>query len=247
MTALINKYFIKNSPLEQSLFEKIKTESIKVMGRTYMYLPREVFAINQILGEDVSSKFSTAIEIEMYMEENTGFSGDNEMYGKFGLEIASSYTLVVSKSRWEKEVIKSENEFMLVKNRPQEGDLIFDPMTKFIFEIKFVDHDAPFFEVSKNYVYKLSCEAFQYASESFDTGVEEIDRLEDLNTNDVLNNQITQESGFMILQENGGTLLQDMPEIPDFTSGKDGYDKSQEFEDVIPQLEFSVSNPFASR
>lgn len=247
MAALLNKYFNKSSPLEQSLFEKIKTESIKVMGRELMYLPRNVLGINQVLGEDITSKFEKAISIEMYMEESNGFTGDNEMYGKFGLEIASSYTLIVSKSRWETEVLKPENNFMLVKNRPQEGDLIFDPMTKFIFEIKFVDNDSEFFQLSKNYVYKLSCEAFQYSSEEFNTGVTEIDRVEDLNTNDVLGIQIKQESGFLLLQENGSSLLLTEPEIADFTSGKDGYDKAQEFEDLIPQIQFSVSNPFASR
>lgn len=247
MANLLNKYFIKNSPLEQSLFEKIKTESIKVMGREYYYIPRKVLDINQILGEDTTSKFENAISIEMYMEEVNGFNGDNEIYSKFGLEIASGYTLVVSKSRWEAEVIKPEYNYMLVKNRPQEGDLIYDPMTKFLMEIKFVDHDKDFYEVSKNYVYKLSCEAFQYASEELNTGIQEIDNIEELNTGNILNTQMKQESGFNILLENGKTLLRDVADIPDFTSGKDAYDKSDSFEEFVPVIDFSVTNPFASR
>lgn len=245
MTSLVNKYFNKSVTTEQTLFEQLKTESIQVMGRTYYYIPRNVLKIDQILGEDTTSKFENAIPIEMYMEEVQGFSGEKELYGKFGLEISSGYTLVVSRSRWETEVVKPENAFMLVKGRPQEGDLIYDPMTKFLMEITFTDHDAEFYQLSKNYVYKLSCQAFQYASEELNTGIADIDIIEDLNTNDTLNDQIKLESGFMMLQENGGTILLDTTPVPDFTSGKDGYDKTSDFEEEAVKIEWSVTNPFS--
>lgn len=245
MAAIINKYFNKSASIEQTLFQNIKTESIQIMGRMYYYIPRQVANINKILGEDNSSKFEDAIPIEMYMEEVNGFSGDNELYGKFGLEISSSYTLVVSRDRWESEVIKPEFNYMLVKNRPQEGDLIYDGLTKFLMVIKFVDHDSEFYQIGKNYVYKLSCEAFQYSSEELNTGISEIDGLEDLLSNDILSDQLKDETGVNILQENGSTIIQDVPDTPDFTSGKDSYDRTKDFEDFGSKLKFSVKNPFA--
>ncbi len=247
MAAILNKYFNKAVAIEQTLFQNIKTESIQVMGRMYYYIPRQVAKIDKILGEDTSSKFEDAIPIEMYMEEVNGFTGDNELYGKFGLEIASSYTLIVSRSRWEAEVIKPEYNYMLVKNRPQEGDLIYDPLTKFLMVIKFTDHDSEFYQISKNYIYKLSCEAFQYSSEELNTGIAEIDGLEDLLSNDLLADQLQNETGVNILQENGSAIIQDIPDIPDFTSGKDSYDRTKDFEEFGTKLKYSVSNPFDGR
>lgn len=162
-------------------------ESIQITGNTYQYLPRDMLVEDLILGEDVLSKFPLAIPIEMYLANATGFQGDREMFSKFGLEIRNSYKLVVSKDRWEEEIKTQFDGFngngeatFAVANylRPREGDLIFDPITKFLLEIKFVDHDAEFFSLGKNYQYYLSCEAFNYQNENIATGVPEIDLLD---------------------------------------------------------------------
>jgi hypothetical protein len=211
-------------------------------------------SIDPVLGEDIISKFPLAIQLEMYMEDVMGFQGEKELYSKFGLEINSSYTLVVSQSRWEKEVktqfdgdaLNGEADFdVLVNLRPQEGDLIYDPLTKFLMEVKFVDHDQEFYQIGKNYLYKLSCEAFQYSSEEITTGIPELDALADLNTFDLLDNQMMMEDGFFLLQENGKTFLMDNETAPEFTPGKVSYDKSHEFETYNNELDWSSSNPFS--
>lgn len=197
-------------------------ESIQIQGNTYYYLPREVQIENLILGEDVVSKFGLAIPIEMYLPNSTGFDGDKEMFSKFGLEIRNSYKLEVHKERWETEVKtqfdnasgNGEATFDIANYiRPREGDLIYDPMTKFLFEITFVDHDKEFFAIGKNYKYVLSCEAFTYQNETITTGVPEID-LFSLNSKDNLLNQVLMENGDTLILEQGGYLLQEDGQVP---------------------------------
>ena len=125
MTSLINRYFKRDSITEQNLFDGLKTESIKVMGRTYYYLPRTVLKQDLVLGEDVLSRFDLAIPIEMYMLDNEGFAGDREVFTKFGLEIHNSYKLVISVSRWNSDVQSQVRNTAIALNRPQEGDLVY--------------------------------------------------------------------------------------------------------------------------
>lgn len=193
-------------------------ESIQLLGNTYQYLPREVQIENLILGEDILSKFTVAIPIEMYLADSQGFQGDKEMFSKFGLELRNSYKLVVHKERWEEEIktqfdteaLNGDAGFDITNYiRPREGDLIYDPITKFLMEIKFVDHDAEFFALGRNYQYYLSCEAFQYQNEEISTGVADID-LFALNSSDKLLNQILLENGnFLVYEQSGYSVLED--------------------------------------
>ena len=64
-------------------------------------------------------------------------------------------------------------------DRPLEGDAIFHPILKKLFQINFVDHDEPFFQLDNNPVYKLRCRLFEYSSEVLDTGITDIDTIED--------------------------------------------------------------------
>jgi len=220
MASLINPYFHKDRTSEQNIINKLNKEAIQIMGYTYYYLPRDVQIEDLIFGEDVVSKFTLAIPIEMYLDDAQGFTGDKEMFSKFGLELNNSYKLVVNKERWIAEVktkfdndlTNGEASFDIVNYvRPREGDLIFDPITKYLLEIKFVDHDVEFYALGKNYQYYLSCEAFQYQQEELSTGVPDIDIFSDKTTNSInsLNNQILMENGAAIVLEQGGYLILD--------------------------------------
>jgi len=197
-------------------------ESIQMLGNTYYYLPRDVQVTNLVLGEDVISKFPLAIQIEMYLSNSTGFQGDKEMFSKFGLEIRNSYKLEVSIDRWEKEVrtqfdkeVGNGEAIFSVDNyiRPREGDLIYDPMTKFLMEIKFVDHDQEFFALGKNYKYVLSCEAFQYQNEEIATGVADIDIFNTMSL-DKLSNEVLAENGSSLEYETGGSVILEDGSVP---------------------------------
>ena len=68
-----------------------------------------------------------------------------------------------------------------LSTRPREGDIIFFPLGARLFEVKFVEHEEPFYQLGKNYVYQLKCELFEYEDEVIDTGIDIIDsQLEDI-------------------------------------------------------------------
>lgn len=247
MTSIVNKYFHKSNILEQNMMSGFIKETIQIKGHEYFYLPRDVQIEDLILGEDIISKFSIAIPIEMYLVDATGFTGDREMFAKFGLEIRNSFKLVVHKERWEEE-IKSQFDSNLLNGeanftinnyiRPREGDLIYDPLTKYLVEVKFVDHDIEFYSLGRNYQYYLSCEAFQYQNEVIETGNAVID-LFSLNSKDILENQIILQNNNSLEFEQGGYLVKEDGNIPAPIR-----DYGTEFNPPAEQIKFTVNNPF---
>lgn len=171
-----NVYFSQGAKSEQNLYEDLVTEALKIYGHEMYYIPRNMVSRDMILNEDIESKFTDAYVIEMYLENVDGFDGDGTLFTKFGLEIRDQATFVVSKRQWEKLVGLYNNE--IVSGRPNEGDLIFFPLTRSFFVIKFVEHKSPFYQLSKVPVYKLQCEMFEYSDEDFSTGIQEIDSIQ---------------------------------------------------------------------
>jgi hypothetical protein len=145
-----------------------------------MYIPRTLVSKDEILGEDRLSKFTSSFPIEMYFENVDSLDGQGAFIQKFGLMMEQSATLVVARRRWDQLVGRYGQ--TILPNRPCEGDLIYFPLTKGLFEIKFVKHQDPFYQLGKLYVFKLQVELFQYASENIDTGIAEIDAFETLKT-----------------------------------------------------------------
>lgn len=175
-----NTYISQGVASEQNLIESLIIESLAIYGQNVFYIPRTQVAKDEILGEDPLSKFEHAFPIEMYFENVDNLGGQGPFIQKFGLFNELSATLVVARSRWTELVGQHGNTF--VPNRPNEGDLIYFPLTKGLFEIKFVQHQDPFYQLGKLYTYKMEVELFQYASERIDTGVADIDVFEDLKT-----------------------------------------------------------------
>jgi hypothetical protein len=175
-----NVYFSHGTRNEQYLVEDLIIESLRMYGNEVMYIPRTLVSKDEILGEDRLSQFKTAFPIEMYFENVDSFSGQGAFIQKFGLMMEQSATLVVARRRWEQFV--GRYGVTTLPNRPNEGDLIYFPLTKGLFEIKFVTHQDPFYQLGKLYVYKLQVELFQYASERIDTGIAEVDVFETLKT-----------------------------------------------------------------
>ena len=184
-------YFDKGSNNEQTLYEDLIVEQLKVFGHDVYYLPRTLVKEDSLFGEDVLSKFDDAYGIEMFMEQVEGYGGEKELVSKFGLEIRDEATFVVSRRRWISLIGADSN--LIVSTRPNEGDLIYFPRLQKLFEINFVDHDDPFFQVDNVPVYKLYCSTFEYSSEQLDTGITAIDAIEDESSLDVLFYQISLE------------------------------------------------------
>lgn len=178
-----NPYFTHGTTNEQNIVEDLIIESISIWGQDFYYIPRKLVAKDEILGEDRLSEFKEAYPIEMYLESVNGFEGQGAFIQKFGLMMEQSATLTVARRTWERTV--GDFGETILPNRPCEGDLLYFPLTGGMFEIKFVDHQDPFYQLKKLYVYRLEVELFQYASERIDTGVPSIDIFETLKTQDV--------------------------------------------------------------
>jgi hypothetical protein len=175
-----NVYFSQGTKNEQHLIEDIIIESLKIYGNEIFYIPRSLVSKDNVLGEDRLSQFKTAFPIEMYFENVDSFGGQGAFIQKFGLMIEQSATLVVARRRWEQLVGRYGQ--TQIPSRPNEGDLIYFPLTGSLFELKFVQHQDPFYQLGKLYVYKLQVELYQYSSERIDTGIAEIDTFESLKT-----------------------------------------------------------------
>lgn len=175
-----NVYFSQGTRNEQYLMEDLIIESLRIYGQEMYYIPRQLVSKDNILGEDRLSEFKQSFPIEMYFENVDSFDGQGAFIQKFGMMMEQSATLVVARRRWEQMVGRFDA--TILPHRPCEGDLIYFPMTKGLFEIKFVKHQDPFYQLGKLYVYKLQVELFQYSSERIDTGNKNIDAFESLKT-----------------------------------------------------------------
>ena len=165
-----NLYFQNTtSHAEQELVNSLTSEVIQIHGLDVFYIPRTLVKEDLLMGEDVLSKFSTVYEIEMYLKSTEGFGGEGDLVSKFGLDVRDEVIFTVHRDRFELATDMS---------KPLEGDLIYLPVNKGLFEIKFVEHEQPFYQSGKNYSFDITCELFQYAEEQLDTGVSEIDSIE---------------------------------------------------------------------
>jgi hypothetical protein len=166
----VNPYFnkFKNLP-EQNLVESLIIENIKIHGMEMYYIPRTMLNRDDLFGEAAYSRFESFKMIEMYMDTTNSFEG-GDMFTKFGLEIRDSAKFSCSKKRFKRET---------GMDRPMEGDLLYLPLNRSLFEVKFVEHENPFYKLGKLYVYQITVEKFQFSEEEFMTGVPEIDVVTD--------------------------------------------------------------------
>lgn len=180
----LNNLFPRGSASEQSLVENLVIESIKQYGQEFFYIPRTLVAVDDILGEDGLSKFENAYMIEGYLDNVDNFGGNGMFMSKFGMYIEEQAQVTIARSRWERLV--AEYGTVTIPSRPAEGDLLYFPLTKGIFEIKYVEHQNPFYQLGRLYVYKLKIELFQYSSERMDTDIADVDATALAMTFDVL-------------------------------------------------------------
>ena len=171
-----NSYFTQGTTGEQDLIENLVIEQIKMYGKNVFYMPRTLVNEDTTFTEDALSKFDDAYEIEAYIEDPTGFTGDGDLFTKFGVRISDQVTFIISRKRFTEAV--DDNAQLIVEGRPNEGDLVYFPMANKIFKIMFVEHEQPFYQLGKIHVWGLKCELFEFSDEQFDTGVTAIDQIE---------------------------------------------------------------------
>lgn len=160
---------------EQTLVQDLVDEQIKLFGQDVYYVPKTLL-IDKSINDVILQKFEDNVLIEMMLINVEGFGGSGAVaMSKFGLRLSDEITYAVSKRRWINYVETEIN--TRVPDRPNEGDLIYVPMTKNLYEIKFVERETPFYQLGKNYIYSLSCELIEHADTYFNTGNDEIDDL----------------------------------------------------------------------
>ena len=165
-----NPYF-KDYSGEQRLLNDLTIETIKAMGRDFIYLPREYLNIDMVFGEDPKSSFKNGYSLEMYVLETLKFGGNRDIITKFGIAITDRVTMQFAKTRFFDEVTSKQSEII----RPREGDLIYYPLSGSIFEINFVEDEQPFYQFGTLTTFTVTCELFTYSHEEMDTGIPEID------------------------------------------------------------------------
>ena len=160
---------------EQNLVQDLVDEQIKLFGSDVFYIPR-VHLKDQTLGEIIQSEFNQSYMIEMFLVNVEGFGAGAEFVSKFGLRITDEITFVVSRRRWEQSANPALS--LAVDGRPNEGDLIYFPLTEDLYEVKYVERENPFFQLGKQYFYQLTAEIYEQGADKFDTGIDEIDDVE---------------------------------------------------------------------
>ena len=174
---MLNPFFQQGSSSEQNLIQDLINEQLRMYGVEVYYMPREYVNENTIIKEVIESQFGNASPIEAYLENYEGYADNTTLLTKFGIQSTQEINLVISQDRFEfylEPLIKNTSNTKL-STRPKEGDLIYFPLGDRLFEIKFVEHEKPFYQLQKNYTYTLKCELFRYSDEVIDTGIDEID------------------------------------------------------------------------
>jgi len=190
----LNPFFLQGSQSEQRLIQELINEQLTIYGVEVIYLPRKIVNKDSVLNEIQSSKFDDNYSIEAYVNTYDGYGGAGDIMTKFGMSLKDDLTVTISKERFEDFIAPflgedgdlfrkdATDDEINVASRPREGDLIYFPLGGRLFEVKFVEHEQPFYQLGKNYVYQLKCELFEYSDElggwdQLSTTTEEIDSV----------------------------------------------------------------------
>jgi len=179
----LNPFFLQGTSSEQRLVQDLINEHLRMYGVEVVYIPRKFVNKKTILEEVQTSRFDDNFAIEAYVNTYDGYNGAGDILTKFGMSLRDELLITISKERFEDFIApflgalddgSGEGEIIL-STRPREGDLIYFPLGERLFEVKFVEHESPFYQLGKNYVYELKCELFEYEDEVIDTSIDEID------------------------------------------------------------------------
>jgi len=206
-------------------------------GHDLYYLPRTRINDDLILGEDSYSEFNSHYFIEMYIKNVEGFAGQGDFLSKFNLEIRDQVTFTVARRTFNNEV-GAYTSFI----RPREGDLVYFPLNNKLFEIKFVEHEAIFYQLGSLQTFDISCELFEYNNEILNTGIPLIDEKQRDITFNLTDFAIKLETGLALADENGYDLVLESFSMDTQDPISDNTEFEAEGDDI---LDFSEIDPFS--
>lgn len=233
-----NFYFNNfQSAQEQLLLENLIIEAIKIYGEDMFYLPRNINNLDKIYTADDQSSYTLALPIEMYIKSVDGFSGDGNFMSKFGLEIRDQVIFSVAQRVFNDEIGSS-----LALVRPREGDLVYFPLNKKCFQIKYVNKQEMFYQLGALQTWELTCELFEYSNEDMDTGIAEIDAMQVRLSTNILDRAIMDENNFYLMDESGNYLVDETYDLEDIIGTGGNESIQNETDDFV---DFSVYDPFS--
>jgi hypothetical protein len=193
------------SAQEQKTIENLIVETIEIYGQDIYYVPRTIVNKDTVFGEDSDTKFESAKAIRAYVNNVEGWEGQGELLSKFGVRIEDKTTFIFSRDKFKEHV--DDSTVLNVEGRPNEGDLIWFPTTKHLFQIMFVEAEKPFYQLGKGYVWECQCELFEYSDEEIDTGITDLDAIETAFANAITVGLVAGGSGTFTVGETvtGGT------------------------------------------
>lgn len=223
---------------EQNLIEELIIEAIEIYGLEMYYIPRARESYDILYTEDDAPIYVGAYSIPLYIKNVDGFKGDGDFLSKFGLEIRDRMTFTMARRTFTQEVSPET-----ALQRPREGDLIYFPLNNKVFTIKFVEHEAIFYQMGALQIYDLICELFEFSNERFNTGIDYLDQLTEPMKFDVT------EEGLVL--EDGSSLINELDGIPLALEDEDIesriLDSNEYFEEQGDEIiNFSETDPFSS-
>jgi hypothetical protein len=177
-------------------------ESIRIYGEDMWYIPRTINNYDKLYGTDDMSSYDRAIMVELYIKSVDGFSGDGNFMSKFGLEIRDQVVFSIAQRIFNQEVATITKQI-----RPNEGDLIYFPLNRKCFQIKFVNKFEMFYQLGALQTWELTCELFEYSNETFNTNIAEIDILQTKFSINALDYAIKDQQGLFLTDEDDNYLV----------------------------------------
>lgn len=221
---------------EQLLYENLIIESIKMYGLDVYYCPRTSHNVDNILNEAEYYSFDSAISVEMYIKNVEGMEGEGEFLSKFGIQVTDQITFTMAQRVWTEEI----GDYISAP-RPREGDLVYFPFTDAVYQIKYVNKKAIFYQLGALQTYDIVCELFSYGGEDFNTGIPAIDNTYNGMSTDDGAFSILTEAGATIVSENGKTLI-----LQDYSLNElDPSSQNDEFELEDDFIDFTEIDPFS--
>ncbi len=229
---------------EQGLFEDLIIESIKIYGEDMYYLPRTLTNYDKLLGTDDQSQYNQAILVELYIKSIDGFQGDGSFMSKFGLQIRDQVVFSIAQRTFNQEVA-----IMTDQVRPNEGDLIYFPLNRKCFQIRYVNKQEMFYQFGALQTWELTCELFEYSNEQFNTGIAEIDIIQQKFSTNVLDYALMDEQGDFLQEEDGSYIVNESYNITTINPAEDN-DAIQFGSENFPEgsddfIDFSERDPFS--
>ena len=188
----------------QDMMQDLIIDAFSMYGVDIIYIPRNIGNYDALYVADDQSTYTTPIPVDVYMLSVDGFGGNQNIFAKFGLEIRDQITVSMAARTFENEIQPTTQQ-----PRPMEGDLIYFELNKKCFQIKFVNNKEIFYELGKLPTYKLTAELFEYSDETFNTGIPEIDSIQNNLSLNTLDNAITADDGSMLTTEDGTPIVID--------------------------------------